>query len=70
MSKVSWSTEDTLVYHDIFDENIRYEFENDERKLHQFQKWMEFRESDYYDMTPPPDFVTKTEEEEEIEEEE
>ncbi len=64
MAKVSWSTKDTLVYEDPFDEEIKYEFENDEFKLHQFQKWMEFRESDYYDMTPPPDFVTKTKEEE------
>ncbi len=64
MAKVPWSTEDTLVYHDMWDESIRYEFENDEMKLHQFQKWQEFSESDYYDGTPPPDFVTKTEDEE------
>ncbi len=64
MAKVPWSTEDTLVYEDPLDETIKYEFKNDEWLLHQFEVWKEFRENDYYDGTPPPDFVTKTEEEE------
>ncbi len=59
MAKVLWSTEDTLVYSDPFFKEITYEFENDEEKLNRFEKWREFRESDYYDGTPPPDFVTK-----------
>ncbi len=64
MAKVSWSTKDTLVFEDPFEDEIKYEFENDKEKLRRFQKWMEFRESDYYDSTLPPDFVTtKTEEE-------
>ena len=63
MAKVPWSTEDTLVYSDPFFDEIKYEFKNDEELLRRFEEWKEFKENDYYDGTPPPDFVTTREEE-------
>ena len=58
MAKVEWSTEDTLRYEDPFDSEIIYEFKNDEVKFFQFGEWLAFLKNEYYDGTPPPDFVT------------
>jgi hypothetical protein len=63
--KVTWSDEETLTYSDPFEDEIKYTFKNDENLLHRFETWKEFRENDYYDGSPPPDFVTVTNEEEE-----
>ncbi len=64
MAKVPWCEDETLVYSDPFFDEIKYEFKNDEELLRRFEVWKEFKENDYYDGTPPPDFVTTTEEEE------
>lgn len=64
MGKVSWCKDDILLFGDPFDDSISYEFENDEMKLQQFEEWQAFLKNDYYDGTPPPNFVTKIETEE------
>ena len=58
MGRVGWYADDIFRVEDTFDDNIIYEFENDEMLLHRFEEWQAFRENDYYDGTPPPDFVT------------
>lgn len=64
MGKVFWCKDDIIQVTDPFDDSIIYEFENDEMKFYRFEEWKTFRENEYYDGTPPPDFVTTIETEE------
>jgi len=65
MGKVFWCKDDIIRHQDPFDDDIFYEFENDEMKFARFEEWKTFRETTYYDGTPPPDFVTTIDETEE-----
>ncbi len=62
--KVPWSDEEFLVYSDPFEDEEKHTFVNDTNLLRQYEEWKEFRENEYYDGTPPPEFVTVTNEEE------
>ncbi len=57
--KVPWSKEPTLRYEDVYESGVFHEMPNTVRNECEFFEWKEFRESNYYDGTPPPDFVTK-----------
>ena len=57
--KVPWSNKPTLRYEDLYESGVFYEMPNTERNERAFWEWRGFRESSYYDGTPPPDFVTK-----------
>lgn len=59
MTKVCWSDEDTIrprLPFNLEDEE-RHTIPNDVVKLSQYESWRDFAEGDYYDLTPPPDFV-------------
>ncbi len=58
-SKVPWSNESTLLYEDIYEEGVFYEMPNNGWNERDFREWREFQDSNYYDGTPPPDFVTR-----------
>ena len=57
--KVPWSDEPTLRYEDLYESDVFHEMPNTARNEREFWEWKEFREGNYYDGTPPPDFVTK-----------